>query len=180
MVLSGPVPLDDDRPCYTNFATTYVLLVDTQLDDRLKSFWELESLGIHEPERTIYDEFIKSVTFNNGRYQVSLTWRMQHKPLPENYQLSLHRLQGLLKSLRQMPEVLRKYNDIIQEQIQMGIVEDVPADNQRSTQVHYMPHHAIIRADKSTIKLQIVYDASAKTDDNTSLNECLLACGSQG
>ena len=95
-VLSGPTKLNDSGFSHTNLATTHV---DTQLDNRLKSFWELENLGICEPEKTIYDEFSESITFNDGRYQVSLPWRQQHKPLPENYQLSLHQLQGLLKRL---------------------------------------------------------------------------------
>ena len=93
-VLSGPSNFNDGGPCYTNLVTTHVLLVDTQLDQRLKSFWELETLGICEPEKTMYDELSESITFSGGRYQVSLPWRQQHEPLPENYQLSLRLLKG--------------------------------------------------------------------------------------
>ena len=38
----------------------------------------------------------------------------------------------------------------------------------------YIPHHAVIREDKQTTKMQIVYDASAKTQ-GPSLNDCLYA-----
>ena len=121
----------------------------------------------------MYDEFSESITFSEGRYQVSLPWKLQHRLLPDNYQLSLRRLEGLLKRLRQTPDVQKKYDDTIREQIQTEIVEDVPPENKRSVQVHYLPHHAVIHADKSTTKLRIVYDASAKANGTPSLNECL-------
>ena len=40
------------------------------------------------------------------------------------------------------------------------------------SRIHYLPYHAVVRQDKSTTKLRIVYDASAKAD-GPSLNECL-------
>ena len=38
--------------------------------------------------------------------------------------------------------------------------------------VHYLPHHTVIRHDKETTKLRIVYDASARSG-GPSLNYCL-------
>lgn len=41
---------------------------------------------------------------------------------------------------------------------------------------HYLPHHVVIRVDKETSKLRVVYDASARAKRNTpSLNYCLYA-----
>jgi hypothetical protein len=40
--------------------------------------------------------------------------------------------------------------------------------------VHYLPHHGVIRNDKVTTKLRVVYDGSATTADREhSLNDCL-------
>ena len=101
-VLSGPTNSMDLPESSVNLVTTHVLRVDSQecenrgLEEGLRSFWELESLGISSPEKTLYEDFSKSVTFRDGRYEVSLPWREVHEPLPDNYQLSLGRLRSLL------------------------------------------------------------------------------------
>ena len=40
--------------------------------------------------------------------------------------------------------------------------------------VHYLPHRAVIREDKDTTKVRIVFDASSKVGTEPSLNDCLL------
>ena len=52
--------------------------------------------------------------------------KMERVSLPDNYVLNLRRLQGLLKPLRQAPELLEEYNATIQDQIRKGIIELVP------------------------------------------------------
>ena len=37
---------------------------------------------------------------------------------------------------------------------------------------HYLPHHTVIRRDKTTSRVRIVYDASARVS-GLSLNDCL-------
>ena len=145
---------------------------DQELDKKLKRFWDLESLGIQPNEATVYDEFENSIQFNGERYEVSLPWKVSHAPLPDNYDLSLKRLVGLLKRLRQNPEILHQYDTVIREQIQRGIVESVGTQISTHNLVHYLPHHAVLREDKATTKLRIVYDASSRTW-GSSLNDCL-------
>ena len=178
-VLSGPIPQTKQPESSTNLLTTHTLHVgaavnETEtLNETLRSFWELESLGVRQPDRCVLTEFEEKIKVENGRYQVSLPWRDVHPPLLDNYQLALKRLRGLQHRLQQQPELLKEYDAIIQDQVKQGVVEVVtdptPTDGRT---VHYLPHHAVVRRDKATTKMRIVYDASAKTT-GPSLNDCL-------
>ena len=143
------------------------------LNETLHSFWELESLGVKQPDQGVLTEFEEKIKLKNGRYQVSLPWKDIHPPLPDNYRLALKRLRGLHHRLQQQPALLKEYDAIIQDQVKQGVVEvitDPPPTDSRA--VHYLPHHAVVRKGKATTKIQVVYDASAKTT-GPSLNACL-------
>ena len=120
------------------------------LDDRWKSFWDLESFGISNSERTVLDEFQDKISFTEGRYQVSLPWKDPHPPLPDNHQLSLKRLQGLLRRLRHDCRILLEYDSVIKEQERLGIIEKVELgeDKPPGDKIHYLPHQAVVRQDK--------------------------------
>ena len=106
---------------------------------------------------------------------MSLPWKECHPPLPDNYDLALRRLNGLLRRLRQTPEILHQYNAVIQDQVSKGMVEAVSEPKENNVrQIHYLPHHAVLREDKATTKLRVVYDASAKTN-GPALNDYLYA-----
>ena len=127
-----------------------------------------------DKEKTLSDTFTKAVKFENGRYKVPLPWREFHDSLPDNYQLSLNRLQGLLRRLKQDPAVLKEYDDMIKDQLKKGIIENVPPDRPPEGKIHYLPHHAVVRQDKSTTKVRIAYEASARSGNDPSLNDCLM------
>lgn len=181
-VLSGPATQSDQIQSSTSLFT-HVLRVDSftqdvpTLDDRLKMFWDLEYLGISpSPDSTVSEDFENSIRFVDGRYQVELPWKQSHPPLADHYDLCLKRLRGLLRRLQQDPSVLQEYDTIIRDQVERGIVEIVNEcpDDDACGQIHFMPHHAVMRRDKDTTKVRIVYDASAHSN-GPSLNSCLHA-----
>ena len=101
-MLSGPVTNDEADDTATAVMTVHTLQIgssEDQLDKTLKSFWELESFGVEPLEDKTYDHLIHTVELKEGRYEVSLPWKEFHQPLPDNYDLSLHRLTGLLQRL---------------------------------------------------------------------------------
>ena len=179
-VLSGPIPegiqVDSQQ---SNLVTTHVLktavnpidVTNETLDGNLRTFWELESLGIKP--KTLYEEFQEQISFKDNRYEVHLPWKMPHPPLPDNYELSLKRLSNLLKRLNQEPEVLKEYDSVIKEQLRKGIVEVVEKPDEGEVgKTHYLPHHAVVRREKATTRLRVVYGASARSD-GVALNDCV-------
>uniref|UniRef100_A0A1I7X800 Integrase catalytic domain-containing protein n=1 Tax=Heterorhabditis bacteriophora TaxID=37862 RepID=A0A1I7X800_HETBA len=69
---------------------------------------------------------------------------------------------------------MQKYDAIIKEQLTLDIIEPVLNDHKPDSNIiHYLAHHPVVNLQKSTTKVRIVYDASAKTRNNPSLNECL-------
>ena len=182
-VLSGPT---DRRETTANLTltATHALRIDTfpveRLDDELRRFWELEALGIMKDESSVYEKFIQQVSFNGQRYQVKLPWKENHPPLPDNFELCRRRLISLLKRLKQNPQLLVEYDSVIKDQLDREIVEIVADPSlSNSDQTHYLPHHGVVRQDKTTSKLRIVYDASARTN-GPSLNDCLYTGPSFG
>lgn len=106
-----------------------------KLEDTLRRFWDLESLGIMPDKASVYAQFIQKIVFTGGHYQVSLPWIDDHPPVVSNY------------------------DAIIQDQLSLGVVKGSPRFEEA---VHFLPHHAVIRRDKSTSKLRVVYDASVE------------------
>ena len=69
---------------------------------------------------------------------------------------------------------LRNDHAVIQEQVNAGVVERVEEDGPREVgEVHYLAHHPVVRQNKETTKVRVVYDASAKRSGSPSLNDCL-------
>ena len=132
------------------------------LIDTLKQFWETESIGIKDVSEITRspDGFNEQVRFNRQRYEVLLPWRDNHPAIANDYELyCVNRLKSLQRKLLKRPELIREYNQIIEEQLSKGTVEEVATEKDNENEdVHYLPHHAVIRRDRETTKLRILYD----------------------
>ena len=184
-VLSGPMPSRKKTTLSSvNFVSTHVLRVAAELpsvenekqpEELLHRLWDLESIGITDKE-TVHESFERNVSFEKGRYHVKLPLKEKHDILPDNYDLSLARLDSQVKRLRQEPSLFEEYNQIFKEQLSQGIVEKVEDSNEDSVPgtTHYLPHQAVVRKDATTTKVRVVYDASAKVKPKCpSLNDCV-------
>ena len=163
-----------------------MLLLDSsrknlELNESMGRFWDLESIGIKDNCKTLDDDIVlekfnNSIQVVDGRYEVSWPFKEENPSLPENFELSKGRLKSLLKRLSQRPDLYQKYNEIIQKQIQQGILERVVAGIQEGPKRHYICHHGAETPEKLTTPLRIVNDASAKASkDGKSLNDVLYS-----
>ena len=188
-VLSGPSPQSDSLRTDVNVISCYTLRLDTSsstsvvesvesedpLIEQVKRFWELESIGVSPYDGSVHDKFLDTIRFHDGRYEVSLPWKTHHALLPDNYEVAVSRLYAVFRRLRRNPELLVEYNRIIEDQQTQGIISDVDCTALvKVGHLRYLPHHPVIRNDKLTTKVRIVYDASAKAT-GPSLNDCLYA-----
>jgi hypothetical protein len=81
------------------------------------------------------------------------------------------RLENLEKSLKRKGEhVALEYNKIITDYIDKDYIQQVPL---KSEEQWFLPHFPVVRADKTTTKVRVVFDAAA-TSNGKCLNDAIL------
>ncbi|XP_043469952.1 uncharacterized protein LOC122503458 [Leptopilina heterotoma] len=146
----------------------------------VSDLWNLDVIGIADPTETktkrehqedVRREFQESTTVEGeGRFQVSLPWKVNHPPLPDNFDVAQRRLVPMTKKLIDQ-NLFVEYDRVFKDWESEGIIEKVP-DGELSVKGHYLPHRPVIK-ENSTTRVRPVYDASAKKKNSPSLNECL-------
>ena len=114
---------------------------------------------------------MKDIKFENNLYVVKLPFKENILFVSDNYNVSLNRLSKLKKRLSKSTDTLAKYNKVIPDQLEHGIIEKVGSIGIPG-KVKYLPHQAVITDDHSSTKLHVVFDATSKTI-GTSLNDTL-------
>lgn len=150
--------------------------------------WNIENLGATPPRiddsikketQDLLDEFRKSARFNEkGEFEVALPMNGNETRLADNYEIAVKRLSNLIVTLGKGKNLLKQYDDIIQEQLDKGILDKVTPEMDaeaiaKGYLVYYIPHRVVVKLSSLTTKLRIVYDASSHKKDELSLNQCV-------
>lgn len=152
---------------------------NNDVNSTLKTFWDLETMGIKaeqeqtEIENTVMENFNETIKFKNSMYEVRLPWNERAVELADNNVLARKRLHNLNKKFKNCPEFYEKYSSVIYNYLEKGMAEVV--NSEPNSVSYYMPHQAVIREDKTTTKLRVVFDASSHSTESISLNDCLHA-----
>ncbi|GFY36465.1 uncharacterized protein TNCV_26631 [Trichonephila clavipes] len=151
-------------------------LIKGDLNQTLKMLWGLKNV---EVERTKNEEaiFCEDHILNThsrdeeGRYVVKMPLKNEPNCLGESRDIALKRLNALWTRLIRDPQYLKLYRDFIHEYIPTcGRLKEVVAENDNSEIAYYMPYHGVLRPEKSTTKLRVVFNATNPTSNGLSLN----------
>ncbi|XP_054717352.1 uncharacterized protein LOC129226746 [Uloborus diversus] len=152
-----------------------------KIDEVLQKFWELESIPQKE-KLSIQDanceKFYSETTTRDdtGRYEVKLPFK-EEPSLGNSRDQAIARFLPLEKKLIQNPSMYDQYKNFMREYLSLNHMELVQTEEiiVEDRKCFCMPHHGVIREHSSTTKLRVVFDASAKSSTNISLNDVLHA-----
>ncbi|XP_065088060.1 uncharacterized protein LOC135709599 [Ochlerotatus camptorhynchus] len=164
--------------------TCHVAKVDS-LDKAIEKFWTVEELETKKPrsqeEEDCEAHFKNTVKRDStGRHIVRYPKRMEfHSMVGESKQAALRRFLQTEKRLNRDRNLRKHYVDFMQEYLDLGHMKCIGMANDdrldEDKTVCYLPHHPVFKKSSSNTKVRVVFDGSAKTSTNFSLNDALLS-----
>ena len=146
------------------------------INNIIRKLWELEGdnrLDAHRVLRPADTEALqivnKSLTHKDGKYEIRILWKKDEQ-FDNNYSMALNRLANTEKRLLKNAELGKKYNEIIAQYLEKQYLER--ADKEDTKDGWFPPHFPVLPLDKSTTKVRIVFDGSAKLNGK-SLNDVI-------
>nr|XP_054771658.1 uncharacterized protein LOC129279581 [Lytechinus pictus] len=148
-----------------------VLHVAVQSPD-LSEFWRMESQGVscqcQETKLTLdeqkEEEIIRASSQKKGKqWEIGYPWQRDPNELPDNKSQAVKILESTEKRLSRNPEHAEAYNKQIHELEEMGFAKKLTAADIEKYEgpVHYISHHAIVRPEKKSTPIRIVFNSSA-------------------
>ena len=164
----------------TNFARTYFCTGEIQMSEvnaMLHRFWEMDSCGVvnfpvRKEGRVVLNKAQGSIQFADGRYKIATPLKDTAVVLPINYLMAFNRLNNLEKQLQRSSEIAMEYQATINRHLEKGYIRQVECPEKQGAML-YLPHFAVVKQDRSTTKVRIVFNAAAKYH-GVSLNDVVF------
>lgn len=183
--------VDENEHSYTRLHQTFRLQIggngsilakndNSELNSVLKRFWDLESIGIisTEPQLTPEDKLAwskvnKSLKFNGEHNEVAVPWRDDRPQLPNNLPMAKKRLVSTERKLLKDKEVAVAYQQVLNDYLEKQYIRRVPPEEPKPECEWLLPHFPVVRPEKATTKLRIVFDGSAPFEGKSLNTEAL-------
>ncbi|XP_046144711.1 uncharacterized protein LOC123988495 [Osmia bicornis bicornis] len=176
-ILSGPT---STHPLPFFIDAHHATLLEN-LDADLRRFWEVENIptqSVLSPEEEKCELHFQSshTRTSEGRYIVRLPFKSEPPiDLGESRFAAMKSLLSLERRFKSDQVNTETYKEFLSEYEALGHMERVPTvPVQTTNQIYYIPHHAVLRESSSTTRLRVVFNASRRTSNGTSLNDHLL------
>ena len=194
-VLSGPITSSSNENEHNSVMLTHVMKVQAEIisenyllmNDYSKVWNEKSNFKNTNFENNDnldnefnFEKYIdESIVFDTlkKRYEIEFPFKSYCDILSDNYSNCQKRISVLSKKLSKNEKLLNDYNSIIKEQLSNNVIEKVPVDQNENINVgsiHYLPHRPVVKEERETTKVRMVFDASSKIT-GPSLNECLYS-----
>ena len=105
-LLRGPFDVSHCKEsCSMNLAITHVLRVTVwskekhPLSGKIERFWNLDTIGIVEKERSVHEKFLDDISFHDNQYEVRLPFKEDNPVIEDNYELCKKRLSQLKRQI---------------------------------------------------------------------------------
>ena len=154
------------------------------INQSIRRFWEIETYGSEgndirictEEEQLAMKKVKQSVTYNRStcRYKVGVPWKEDRPTLPDNREATFSRLRNTERKLKKDQFIEAEYRETIKTYIEKGHLRHVSFNEPPPAEVWYLPHFPVVRMNKTTTKVRIVFDCSDKYD-GISLNDVIYA-----
>jgi hypothetical protein len=135
----------------------------------LEKFWKLEEVSenaIYKKEENLCEQLFKNTTVQdeNNRFIVNL-------PVREN----IDEMKRLIAIKRKLSKQLSLKNQFMNQYESLRHMSKVMSETKQvASPVSYYLPHSFVTKDSTSTNLRVVFDASAKTSDNISLNDKLI------
>lgn len=154
--------------------TSRVLHVKFEMPVDLTDFCKTETIGVAvkpcvceadkltQVERKELKIIENSCQKVGNQWMIPYPWRRDPNLLPDNKSLALKRLVSTERRLKSCPDHAEAYDAQMKEILEMKFCRKLTKEKDESYQgaVHYIPHHAVVRPEKKSTPVRIVFNSS--------------------
>ncbi|KAH9634826.1 hypothetical protein HF086_012240, partial [Spodoptera exigua] len=157
-------------------AKTFQCNVVLNNQDDMKQFWEAEDISetsnLSVEDQTCIDYYNDTTKrLIDGNYEVRLPLKGDTKnKLGTSKPMALAQFKNLERKFQKQEQLAEAYKEFMAEYIDLGHMKTSTCNS-----IHdcYLPHHGVQRAESTTTKYRVVFNASAKTSTGLSLNDLM-------
>ena len=108
----------------------------------------------------------KTISYNSSarRYKIRVPWKEYRPTLPDNCETAVSRLPSTEQKVKKDHFIATEYRETIKAYIEKGYLHHANADESPPAEVWYLARFPVVRMDKTTTKVRIVFDCSDKFD----------------